>query len=326
MVKRVIIDTDPGIDDALALILAFRCPQLRIEAITTVCGNVQVEQATNNVLTILKLLNLEQPPLLAMGSRYPLEKPLLTAEPVHGSDGLGELHRFRSEDGSRRYPDVTLPSHLPEASKVILNLLDRFPDELTLIALGPLTNVGKALMEDAEGMRRLKELVIMGGSINVPGNITPAAEYNIFTDPLAAKMVFASGLPMTLIPLDVTEKVRLAQAEIDELSMKADAALRPFFVDATSRVMQYMEDRCGKAEFVLHDPLTVGVSVDPSLVRTTTLSVDVETKGEITEGMTVADIRAIRDDFKRPPNLSVALEVDAEGFKSFFKERLCQRS
>lgn len=324
--KRVVIDTDPGIDDALALILAFLSPELRIEAVTTVSGNVPVEQATRNVFRVLDLLDLQTRPIVAKGAHPTSKEPLATAARVHGSDGLGGLDRFEDADGSPRYADVDLPSDPPDAASTILDLLGLYPEELTVICLGPLTNIGHALSMDAGRMRRVKELLIMGGAIRVPGNITAAAEFNIFADPEAAKQVFASRLPAKLIPLDVTEKVRLDVAEVDKLAADTGGSLGRFLSDVTSGVLSYMGLTYGKSEIVLHDPLTVGVAVESNIVKTTALHVDIEAEGEITKGMTLADLRPIRNDLKRPPNLKVALDVNAERFKTLFQERLCQRS
>jgi inosine-uridine nucleoside N-ribohydrolase len=324
--KRVIIDTDPGVDDALAIVLALLSPELKVEAITTVNGNVPLEQATRNAALLLDLLDPKPRPILARGAAQPLKKRPFRAHSVHGSNGLGDLDRLKNPDGSRRYPDPKLPRHTPDVTELFLDLLKRYPDELSLIALGPLTNLAEALVADEKRVKRLREVIIMGGAIRVPGNITPAAEFNIFVDPHAACRVFTSGLPIKLVPLDVTEKVCLESEEIENLARAMGAPLDMFLSDSTSKAMEHMEQVRGMAGIYLHDPLAVGVAIRPSMVRTTPLHVDVETRGGITQGMTLADLRAIRDDLKQPPNIHVALEVAAEQFLSLFKERLCPRS
>jgi inosine-uridine nucleoside N-ribohydrolase len=326
MTKRVIIDTDPGVDDALALLLALRSPELHVEAITTVNGNVSVVQATANAALILDLLDPESRPILAAGAARPLKKGRISAQSIHGSDGLGDLYRFKNPNGSRRYPEVRLAQDIPDATEVLLDLIKRYPDEMTLIALGPLTNLAKALSEHKERVKTLREVVIMGGAISAPGNITPAAEFNIFVDPHAAHRVFHSTLPITLVPLDVTEKVSLGLGEIECLAQAMDESLGRFLGDVTTTSLQYMSQVRGKAAIYLHDPLAVGVAIDPMTVKTAPLYVDVETQQGITQGMTLADIRGIRNDLKHPPNLHLALEVEAERFLALFKERLCQRS
>jgi len=326
MKKRVVIDTDSGVDDALALLLAVLSPELQVEAISTVSGNVPLEQATINVALILSLLDSKPPLILARGAAEPLEKGLIMAQSIHGWDGLGELNRFKNSDGSPRYLYPQLPQDLPDATEVLLDLLKRYPDELSLITLGPLTNLAEALRADKRRVRRLREVVIMGGAIRVCGNIRPAAEFNIFVDPHAAQRVFQSGLPIKLVPLDVTERVCLGPMEIENIAQDMDEPLGRFLSDATSKAMEYMKQMRGVEGIFLHDPLAVGVAINPSMVETTLLHVDVETHQGITQGMTLADFRAIRDDLKQPPNLYVALEVDMELFLAFFKERLCPRS
>jgi len=326
MGKHVIIDTDPGVDDALALLLALRSPELLVEAITTVNGNVPLEQATKNAALLLDLLDPKPRPILARGASQPLMKTLIRASAVHSSDGLGELNRLKNADGSRRYRDPELPQYVPDATEVLLDLLKRYPDELSLITLGPLTNLAEALAVDERRVKGLREVVVMGGAVAVPGNITPAAEFNIFVDPHAARRVFESGLPIKLVPLDVTEKVCLEPTEIENLAQAMDEPLGRFLCDVTAKAMEYMEQVRGMAAIHLHDPLAVGVAINPSMVTTAPLHVDVETRTGLTQGMTLADLRPIRDDLKRPPNLHAALEVAAEGFISFFKERLCQGS
>jgi inosine-uridine nucleoside N-ribohydrolase len=326
MQKRVIIDTDPGIDDALALMLALKSHELQVEAVTTVNGNVSVGQATKNAALLLELLDPRPRPILATGSAQPLKKGRERAQSVHGSDGLGGLHRFRNPDGSPRYPEPVLPTQIPDAAEVLFDLLNRYPDEISLIMLGPLTNLAEALRKNERRVKRLREVVGMGGAVGVPGNITPAAEFNIFTDPHAARRVFQSGLAVTLVPLNVTEKVFFGWEEIQALAQVLEEPLGGFVRDITEQSIEHMKEVRGRAGIYLHDPLAVGVAIDPTMVTTAPLHVEVEAGGGITRGMTVADTRAIADELKRPPNLEVALEVESKRFLAFFKERLCRRS
>jgi len=323
---RAIIDTDPGVDDVLALLLALRSPELEVKAITTVNGNVALEQATKNAALVLDLLGPEPRPILARGAAQPLGKGFIRARSVHGSDGLGELNRFKNPDGTPRYRFPQLPQDIPDATEVLLDLLGQHPEELTLITLGPLTNLAEALQADKRRVMGLREVVIMGGAIRIPGNITPSAEFNISVDPYAAQRVFQSGLPIKLIPLDVTERVCLDSTEVKDLAQAMPEPLGTFLNDVTEKAMEYMREVRGKAAILLHDPLAVGVAVDPTIVTATSLHVDVETHDGITRGMTLADLRPIRDDLKQSPNLRAALEVASERFLSFFEERLCQRS
>lgn len=326
MEMRVIIDTDPGVDDALALLLAFRSPELRVEAITTVNGNVTLEQATENAALLLELLDPRPRPILARGAARPLGRGFVRARSVHGSDGLGELNSFRKPDGTPRYAYPQVPQDIPDAVEVLLDLLGRYPDELSLITLGPLTNLADALRVDDKLVKGLRDVIIMGGAVGVPGNVSPAAEFNIAVDPHAARRVFQSGLPVKLVPLDVTERTCLDAMEIEALAGAMDEPLGTFLRDVTAKAVGYMEQVRGVRHIFLHDPLAVGVAVDPTFVTTRLLHVDVETGEGITQGMTLADLRSIRDDLKQPPNLHVALGVARERFLSFFKERVCPRS
>lgn len=326
MKKHIIIDTDPGVDDALALLLALRSPELQVEAVTTVNGNVAVEQATQNAALLLDLFGAGPGPVLARGAARPLGNGFIRVQSVHGSDGLGELKSFTNPDGSPRYPYPHLPRGVADATEVLLDFLRRYPGELSIITLGPLTNLAKALEADERRVKGLRELIVMGGAIRVPGNISPAAEFNIAADPIAAQRVFQSGLPIKLVPLDVTERVCLDAMEIKDLAQALGEPLGTFLRDVTVKALEYMEQVRGVTGIFLHDPLAVCVAIHPTLVTTTFLPVDVETKYGITRGMTLADLRSIRDNLKQPPNLHVSLDVAPERFLSFFKERICQRS
>jgi inosine-uridine nucleoside N-ribohydrolase len=322
MPRHVIIDTDPGVDDALALILALRSPELCVDAITTVSGNVHVDLATQNALTVLGLFPPERRPPVAKGADRPLVRSLSTAAHVHGDDGLGGVTRMRTAAGQPRYPPAGATSPLRHAVTCLLDLIRRSPGELTLIALGPLTNLAQALRRDAHTFRQLAEVVIMGGAVTVPGNVTPVAEFNIYIDPEAAQVVFASGVPITLIGLDVTERVRLTAEMIDQYIRPASSPLSQFVVDCTGQTIQFSSHVERPPGMAMHDPLAVGALIGPVLTRIVPLPVKVETKGELTTGMLVADRRPLLADLKAPANALVALEVDAARFLEMFLHRL----
>ncbi|MBP1731439.1 MAG: Inosine-uridine preferring nucleoside hydrolase [Deltaproteobacteria bacterium] len=323
MSRRVIIDTDGGVDDALALVLALRSHELLVEAITTVHGVVPVDQATRNVLLLLDLLAPMTRPIVASGTATSPSRELITAQAVHGTDGLGELSRFTNPDGKPKYSKVPVPADLPGAVDTLRDTLKRYPGEVTIVTLGPLTNLARALEADQEALRHARELIIMGGALTIPGNVTPVAEFNIFVDPLSARAVMRSGLPITLVPLDVTERVFLSCTAVESLSRAMAEPMAGFLRDATGIICQHMEETRGTAGLFLHDPLAVGVAIDRTIVHTTRLSIDVETDGVLTEGVTVADMRQIKTHLRQTPNAEVAIDVDAPRFLNLFRERLC---
>jgi inosine-uridine nucleoside N-ribohydrolase len=322
MPRHVIIDTDPGVDDALALILALQSPELCVDAITTVSGNVDVELATQNTLTVLGLFPPERRPPVARGADRPLVRSLDTAAPVHGDDGLGGVSRMRTAAGQPCYPVASAAHTSADAVGCLLDLIRRSPGELTLVALGPLTNLALAWRRDAHTFRQLAEVVIMGGAVTVPGNVTPVAEFNIYVDPEAAQVVFASGLPITLIGLDVTERVRLTGEMMDQYVRPAGSSLSQFVMDCTAHTIEFSTRVKRPPGMAMHDPLAIGALIDPTIVHTAPLSVQVETKGELTTGMLVADRRPLHSDLKAPANVHVALEVDAARFLEMFLHRL----
>lgn len=323
---RVIIDTDPGIDDALALILAFASPELKVEAITTVAGNVPVLQAARNACKILDLLEPDPRPPVAAGADAPLEKSLRTAQDYHGEDGLGELSRFKKSDGSPRYSDPTSSLARQGARTLIADVIASAPGEITLICLGPLTNLAMAILSSPIEMAKVKEVIVMGGAIQVPGNVTPVSEFNIHVDPHAAALAFTSGLPITLVPLDVTERVMLTEEMIDAVIRHLDNPVAQFVCDITERLLRLERERRGRAAIPLHDPLAVGVAIDPSLVTRWPFHVEVETGDGPAQGMTIADRRQVGEEWKQAPNLQVCMEVDAGRFMALFLERVCRLS
>ena len=323
--KYVILDMDPGVDDALAIILAMLSPELEVEAITTVSGNVHVDLCTRNVLRILEVLKPQATPIIAGGEAGPLlgARPLLDASDIHGQDGLGDLNRFTDNDGiTKRYPEPSLhPISSDHAVDVILSLISDNPHEITLISTGPLTNTARVIIQDPERMRKVKEIIVMGGAFNVPGNVTAVAEFNIFMDPFAADVVVNSGLPITFVGLDVTHQVRLQEFHVRREIAPLNTQLAQFICDITSIYMDSHGEKDGIAGCYLHDPLAVGVAIDPSLVETEDLHVQVETQGRITMGMTVADLRPVR---RRDsiPNVRVCTDVDADRFMTLFLDTI----
>jgi len=325
----ILIDTDPGIDDALAILLALASPEVSLEAITTVAGNVEVELCTRNALRILDVAcpwDVARPrrrPRVARGAARPLAGPLVTAAHVHGDDGLGNLDGVREPDGRARYPE---PSHALETldgADLILDTADRFAGRLVIVALGPLTNLALALERDPKRLAQAARVVVMGGAVAVPGNVTAAAEFNIHVDPEAAARVLASGLPLEMVPLDVTRRVVLTARDLRVALTRHPGPTARFIEDFTAHGFDF-ETRRGDGAMALHDPLAVGVALDPGLVTLEPLHIEVECRGSLTRGMTVADRRPHRE---RPaPTCHAAMNVDGPRFLRLFLDRVCLAS
>jgi len=325
MTRHLVIDSDPGIDDALAILLALRSSDARVEAVTTVAGNVAVDRATANARRILAVAAPDAPPPLAAGAPAPLKRALVTAGHVHGQDGLGNLERFVEPDGRPRYPEPAHAIEMRSGPEVILDAADRWRADLTIVALGPLTNLALALQQDPRRLARAGRIVVMGGAIGVPGNVTPAAEFNFYVDPEAAAAVLDAGLPVELIPLDVTRRVVLAQAALTDRLRRCSDLVARFILDFTLHGFAFGAAREGGG-IVLHDPLAMAVALDPSLVTFEPTCVEVECEGKLTRGMALADRREIPSHRKRAPTCRVAVDVDAERVLRVVLERLCPAS
>ncbi len=321
--RPVLVDTDPGIDDALALFLAWGLPGFRVEAISTVAGNVPVDLATVNVFRILDAARPAHRPRVARGAAAPLRRSLVTATHVHGDDGLGNLDRFRGPDGGPRHGSPRLDLEMRDGADLILETADRFGEELIVIALGPLTNVALALARDPGRLRRIGRLVIMGGAVTVAGNVTPAAEFNFHVDPDAAQAVLAGGLPVELVPLDVTRRVTLGRADLAARLPVPRGPRSQFLEDFTAHGFAFGGTR-GDGGITLHDPLAVAVAAFPSLVGLEPLHVQVEMESELTRGLSLADRRPGAPPDRRAPNCQVALTVDAPRALALTLEGLCR--
>ena len=305
--KRIMIDCDVGVDDAFALILAFRSPELEVKAITGVHGNVPLERVFINIQKVLSLIRPPQKPLIAKGAVRPLKREPLYAHSVHGRDGLGGA-RITQQDGERGWEVFPGPG-----DELIAETARRYPGEITLIAIGPLTNLALALSKDPEGMRKLKEIVVMGGAIRTGGNMTPHAEFNIVSDPLAARIVFESGIPVTLVPLDVTHQVFFTPEVVEERLRPMGNPFSRFIIEATGYDIKTRQFR-GKELIYLHDPLAVGAVIEPGLLRKERVSLHVETD----EGAEYGRTREVREG----PEIEVCFEVASEKFLELFLSRL----
>jgi inosine-uridine nucleoside N-ribohydrolase len=321
--RRIILDVDPGIDDALAMFLAMRSDELDIEAMTVVSGNVIVDLGAENALKLVELAGREDI-VVAKGAKYPLQRKLITAEAVHGVDGLGG----KSLPPPKKRLD---PRH---AVDVIIEVVKANPGEITLVPVGPLTNIALAFRKAPEIRSQIPEIILMGGSI-AGGNASPAAEANIYNDPEAAKVVFESGIPIVMVDLGATAQARLTRKDLERLKAAGTpvsryvAELGDFYI-AFSESLGFMDGAD------LHDPLAVALAIDLAIATDLRpMHIQVETKGELTYGETVANryllLEAVEDagdhyritSFPRvKPNARVPVVVDSARFHSLFLERV----
>ena len=295
-------------------------PELQIEAITTVCGNVSVAQATQNLSTILGLLDLNEYPIIAEGEAKPLVKPLVTAAYVHGEDGLGNISQLLNPDGSPLYPFANTAVSSLSGVDLILETAARYPDELIIVALGPLTNLAKAIRKDPAKMRRVQQIVVMGGAFETYGNVTITAEFNIFVDPHAAQEVFEFGVPIAMVPLDATHQVVLTGERLHAEIKNREDIVSCFLWNATQACMEFYRQHVGFWGFHIHDALPIGMLTHSDYFDGVNTYVQVETEGKLTNGMTVADLRRERQ--FSAPNARVCVKVAAEAFLDTFFERL----
>ena len=306
MTKRIIIDTDPGVDDALAFLLALASPEIQLEALTTTQGNVTLEKATSNALSVLELAHASHIPV-ARGSLLPLVQPLRASAAVHGESGIG----------NSKLPE---PKAAPVPAHAVDYLIERVlaePQEISIFPIGPLTNIAMAIRKEPRFAEAVKELVIMGGAILEYGNMTPQAEFNIYVDPHAAHIVFHSGIPMTLIPLDVTHKCLLKQKHVDRL-MQIDSPISRFIRDAMEVYLE-ASYALGHEGSSLHDPLTLATIIAPELLTLKEYYVDVDISGGVSMGKTFADIPRV---LKKPANMNVAMSVQGQEFVELFLQRM----
>jgi purine nucleosidase len=304
--KRIIIDTDPGVDDALAFLLALASPEIQLEALTTTQGNVTIEKATRNALSVLELGNASRIPV-ASGSVVPLVQPLRASAHVHGESGLGNAQLPEPQA-------KPLPQH---AVDYLIKRILAEPGEISIFPIGPLTNIAMAIRKEPRFAGAVRELVIMGGAVLENGNITPQAEFNIYVDPHAAHIVFHSGIPITLIPLDVTHKCLLRPENVDRL-MRIPSPISRFIRDIFEVYIKFSSD-FGYSGCALHDPLTLATVIAPELLTLKEYYVDVDISGGVSMGKTFADILNVT---KKPANMKVAMDVHGDDFIELFLQRM----
>jgi inosine-uridine nucleoside N-ribohydrolase len=323
--SRIIIDTDPGTDDAMAILLALNSPEVKVEALTVVPGNVTASQGLDNALRLVSLAGRCDIPV-AEGAQRPLNQKLYTAEFWHGKNGLANI-------------DLPAPRCKPDprfAADLIIELVHKYPHQITLVPVGPETNIALAVSKDPSIVPLVKEVIVMGGAIS-GGNVTAAAEANIYCDPEAAQIVFNAGWQrLTMVDLDVGDRTLVTHRHISELEKTHGP--ENDFITGVAKFLIALGEKYGYDGVPMYDPLAVGTAIDPTLLRTRPMRVDVETRGEFTRGETVANRRNNSEHYvlvdgrymmqsldSANPNIQVPVEVDSERFLKMFISRLAGR-
>ncbi|MED2256466.1 nucleoside hydrolase [Brevibacillus parabrevis] len=306
--KKVILDVDTGIDDALAISYAVHSPHLEVCGINTTFGNITVEEATRNTLQMLELLGATHIPVY-QGSSRPIVRELTgKARLFHGENGLGNVV----------LPEPTATAQPESATQFLISTIKANPHQVTLITVGSMTNLARAIMAAPEIVTLIEQVVVMGGAVSVPGNRTPVAEANICADPEAAAFVFQSGIPLTMVGLDVTMQTLLTRDHLREWRA-LDTPLAHVFADMCQVYMDAYATVGNLRGCGLHDPLAVGVVIDPTFVKKVPMHVEVDTSGGASDARTIGDRRA---NPAEPANVQVCLEVDHERFVEHFLQHV----
>ncbi|MFP7571465.1 nucleoside hydrolase [Marivita sp. S2033] len=309
--RKIIIDTDPGQDDAVAILLALASPEeIEVLGLTAVAGNVPLALTQKNARIVCELAGRPETRVFA-GCDAPLARKLVTAEHVHGKTGL---------DGPT-LPDPTMQLQDGHAVDFIIDTLRAEPSgTVTLCPLGPLTNIAVALQRAPDIAGRIQEIVLMGGAYFEVGNITPTAEFNIYVDPEAAKIVFACGAPITVMPLDVTHKALVTKPRNDAFRA-LDTPVGLAVAEMTDFFERFDKEKYGSDGAPLHDPCVTAYLIDPNLFTGRHINVEIETRSELTLGMTVADWWGVTD---RAPNATFMGDLDSDGFFTLLTDRIAR--
>lgn len=307
MSKHIILDTDPGIDDSLAILLAVASPEIVLDGVVAVHGNVSAEQTTKNALSVLELAKASRIPVYK-GCDLPLVKESLLSPETHGNQGLGYA----------KLPEPATKLRSKHGSDFLIEEIMSRPGEITLVCIGPLTNVALAIRQEPRIVGNIKEVFIMGGAIQHPGNTTALAEYNTFVDPHAAHIVFHSGMPITLTPLDVTYQCIFTKDDLNRLS-RIDSPVTKFIADSTRFYMAFHDEYQSIEGCVINDPLTLALTFMPEICDYQNLVVDVDISTGVGLGNTFADFYNYE---KKNPNLKVAMGVRPRVFMEMFLERM----
>lgn len=310
MARKIIIDTDPGQDDAFAILMALASPELDVLGITAVAGNVPLALTQRNARIVCELAGRSELRVFA-GCDRPMKRKLVTAEHVHGKTGL---------DGPA-LPEPRMPLEAQHAVDFLIETLRREPaHSVTLCPLGPLTNIATAFSRAPDIVARVQQIVLMGGAYFEVGNITPAAEFNIYVDPEAADIVFRSGVPLVVMPLDVTHKVLTTRARVEGFRALGTEVGR-MAAEWADFFERFDMEKYGSEGAPLHDPTVIAYLLRPDLFKGRHINVEIETQSELTLGMTVADWWGVTD---RPANALFIGSVDDEGFFALLTERLAR--
>ncbi len=298
--RHFLIDTDTASDDAVALVMALKYPDVRVEAITVVSGNVHVDQAVQNALYTVELCGKQVP--VYRGTEKPILRSLKTAEYVHGRDGMGDI-------------GLPLSGRTPAEGHGVTKMIEtinRFAGNITLVTIGPLTNLALALLQDPSIAGKVKECITMGGTGQGHGNVTPVAEYNIWVDPEAARIVFESAIPLKMVGWNASIAYATFNSQELERLRNIGTPLAEFCVDIQNALKKFSVEEMNLEGFDLPDPLAMAVALDPSVATMAKhLFVAIETESELCRGQTVVDHLAVT---KHEPNVEVVLEASREKF------------
>lgn len=305
--RKIIIDTDPGQDDAVAILLALASPEIDVLGITAVAGNVPVSLTAKNARKVCEVAGRPEV-LVFVGCEKPMAHTLVTAEHVHGVSGLDGIE----------LPEPVMPLQKQHAVDFIIETLRAQPSgTVTLCPMGPLTNIATAFERAPDIMERVQEIVLMGGAYFEVGNITPAAEFNIYVDPEAADIVFKSGVKLTVMPLDVTHKALVTQERL--IPFKDMGHVGAVVIGWMDFFERFDIEKYGSAGGPLHDPTVIAYLINPDMFKGRFINVEIETGSELTRGMTVADWWGVTD---RAPNAMFMGDLDADAFFDLLTTRI----
>lgn len=301
--KKVIIDVDTGIDDAIALTLAIRSKKLDILGVTTVAGNIPVETSTRNTLKVLKVLEREDIEIYE-GASKPLSRDIKFHDSVHGRDGIaGQLGSIETKKKNDK-----------NAIEYMIEEVNNSPGEISFIMLGPLTNLALALEKEPSLVEKIREVYIMGGAVRVAGNVTPVAEFNFYIDPESAYQVLQSGLDIKLIGLDVTNNARLGEEDLENIDSKSEYG--KFLINMSNYYIDKSSENRSDRTCAMHDPLVVAAFIDEGILKYEKVFVDVEYSSRIADGQSIGYFA--RKGYKA--NVDLALSIDEKRFKDLFLE------